>query len=114
MKVSFILAGVHTTIIAVVSFIGFIGAIIRKHGLVAFYSGFLWGALIVNVAVGGYNIYQIFKHASVDEQNCKDSLKDIFNNNGTHVAKQTCIDAPLAKGLAIGIFIVAMLFFLCE
>lgn len=93
---------------------GLIGAIFRKRGFVAFFSGFLWGSLVINIAVGGYGIYWTLKHASEAEQMCKDRLKDVLNGGNADNAKQVCLNAPLAKGLSIGIFVVAMLFLLCE
>lgn len=51
-KSAFIAQSVHLVIIAIVSLVGLFGSLRRKRGLVAFYSGFLWGSLIVTAALG--------------------------------------------------------------
>ena len=114
MRTAIIFAAVHFTIVALASFVGFIGACGRKRSLVAFYSVFLWISVLINLGLGIYYVYQTIHNFDNGVDNCKAAAKNAVDGNGSakDVGK-VCLSRPLTIGLSIGVFIIELLLMLC-
>jgi len=74
---SFIGVGVVETALAVVSILGFVGAIVRKQSFVTIYCICLYVHFLINLGVAGYFLYVILhaEHSDAIEA-CKDAIQD--------------------------------------
>jgi len=107
LKIAFIVVGAFASAVAVASFLGLLGAIFRVRGLVAFYAGFLWLALIANVGIGVYYIIVLVRHFHSDVNFCQNTIKNAVNGNpngSTPSSNNACISGTAAKIVYIGIF----------
>ncbi|KAF9520598.1 hypothetical protein BS47DRAFT_645332 [Hydnum rufescens UP504] len=108
LRTAFIIVGSFATAVAVVSFLGLLAAVFRIRGLVALYAGFLWVALLANIAIGAYYIFVLVRHFHSDVNFCKNTLSNAVHGNLTTTttnANSPCISGTAAKIIYIGIFV---------
>ncbi|KAG9007974.1 hypothetical protein FRB95_014469 [Tulasnella sp. JGI-2019a] len=80
---TFLVIAIATTIYCLFSVFGFIGSVIAKRGLVAFYSTALWILLVINLLLGVYSSYSVVhrRQSLVD-----DCIAQTNNNNTSTIA----------------------------
>ncbi|THH15467.1 hypothetical protein EW146_g5014, partial [Bondarzewia mesenterica] len=77
---SFIGIGIVETLLALVSVLGFVGAVVRKQSFVTVYCYALYVHFVINLAVAGYFLYVIL-HA--EQADAVKACKDAIQNTGT-------------------------------
>jgi len=105
---AYIVIGIILSIYALLSVFGFIGSIVRNRALVAFYSTMLWILLLVNLAIGIYNIKSTIDRRNALSQQCKDQTHDsdsgelvTLENKFTTAACSAATKVGIAVGIAI-------------
>jgi len=76
-KIAFLVTGVVYSILALASFLGLIGAIGRKRGLVATYSTAMWFLLAAQTAVAAFFIYALFQNNDQLVTQCTDQVSKV-------------------------------------
>ncbi|KAA1473879.1 hypothetical protein DENSPDRAFT_759162, partial [Dentipellis sp. KUC8613] len=102
---SFIALGVVETVLALLSALGFIGAIVRKVTFVTSYCTGLYIHFLINIGVAGYFLAQILHAEHSDAiQACKDAIQD-------PKAQEQCLGLlGIAKGLYAAIASILLVF----
>jgi len=84
-KIAIIVAGVVFSLMCIASLFGFIGAVIRKRALVAFYATELWILTVVELAAGAFLIYTIFHNSDQFTQECIDNVNKQVQGSGANI-----------------------------
>lgn len=106
-KVSLAISITVYALLALLSVLGFIGALARRLHLIKIYFGMLLAHLIFSIAIGGFAIFRVFRDSSSYFQDCLQSQAASASGNQTKV----CSDGvKIVKGVTITLFVVLWLF----
>ncbi|KAF8230163.1 hypothetical protein L208DRAFT_1438542 [Tricholoma matsutake] len=94
-------------LLAILSVLGFIGAIARRLHLIKIYFGMLLAHLIFSMGMGGFAIFRVFRESSLYFQDCLQSQAATLSDNPTKICKD---GVKIIKGVIIALFVVLWLF----
>ncbi|KAK0215533.1 hypothetical protein IW262DRAFT_1277454 [Armillaria fumosa] len=101
----YIVAGVYT-LVAIVSFLGLVGALTARPGLVSMFNSLQIGSFIVSLAIGAYSLYLLFSDKyNTDISDCVNSV-----DASADTAQQFCNAAlKVSKAAVVVIYAITWL-----
>jgi len=106
-KVSIAISITVYALLAILSVLGFIGAVARRLHLIKIYFGMLLAHLIFSIAIGGFALFRVFRDSSSYLRDCLQSQAASVSQNPS----KTCKDGiKIVKGVTVTLFIVLWLF----
>ncbi|KAH8103404.1 hypothetical protein BXZ70DRAFT_925479 [Cristinia sonorae] len=101
-RIAFIVAGSVFTLVTLISFFGFLGAVLRKRRFVKLYSFFTWFIFLLSCAASGFYFYAVF------------SGKNIFNGctvkDSSGVEHECRLTLPTWQKVVVTIVVLITLF----